>query len=414
MKKNCNWKKKLALCLAIVMMFLLPVGCGKEKTPEDYLADMKEFSTPDGSASIYLDKNWETQDAGVDYWLCAGSGNGNDILFLMQFPKRGLNKSASSMDEMKASLKESYSISGETQAEAPEVSAMENVNAETAEFTLDGRNIGAYLVYGETDYAYYTLMFASLNMKDSVITAAKASCLKFAEQVPEEEDATTVEITDTVRWFNASYAVLTEVNGWDYNRFAGLAANEESKVMEQESLKEWWGVTDRASADENLDWILTEGHRTSFADEMDYLKQGGFFEMDDAGRTAFLEENFNITSEQVTFYAQYYPSVYEAYEKNGANAVAAWDYCRAMNLLSFYYLAGYYTEAETLDKSLEIAQTMQPLFSSWDEMIESYMCGYEYWAEESSSERRAIYEDLKGRTDNPYAVDYNLTLEKTW
>ena len=78
MKKNCNWKKKLALCLAIVMMFLLPVGCGKEKTPEDYLADMKEFSTPDGSASIYLDKNWETQDAGVDYWLCAGSGNGNE------------------------------------------------------------------------------------------------------------------------------------------------------------------------------------------------------------------------------------------------------------------------------------------------------------------------------------------------
>ena len=36
-----------------------------------------------------------------------------------------------------------------------------------------------------------------------------------------------------------------------------------------------------------------------------------------------------------------------------------------MNLMSFYYLAGYYTEQEALDKSLEIARTMQPLFESW-------------------------------------------------
>lgn len=63
---------------------------------------------------------------------------------------------------------------------------------------------------------------------------------------------------------------------------------------------------------------------------------------------------------------------------------------------------------------MEIAQTIQPMFGSWDELMESYMRGYEYWAEESSDERRAIYEDLKSRTDNPYAVDYNMTLEKTW
>ena len=46
--------------------------------------------------------------------------------------------------------------------------------------------------------------------------------------------------------------------------------------------------------------------------------------------------------------------------------------------------------------------------------MESYLLGYEYWGQESSDERRGIYEDLKGRADNPYAVDYNLTLEKTW
>lgn len=122
--------------------------------------------------------------------------------------------------------------------------------------TLEGETAHAYLVYGETDYAYYTLMFGAGYMNDDVIAEANASCLKFAEQVPEEDDATTVEITDTVRWFNASYAVLTEVNGWDYNRFAGIAANEESKALEQESLEEWWGVTDRASAGLINHWKL--------------------------------------------------------------------------------------------------------------------------------------------------------------
>ena len=62
----------------------------------------------------------------------------------------------------------------------------------------------------------------------------------------------------------------------------------------------------------------------------------------------------------------------------------------------------------------ESAQIMQPLFTSWDELMDSYLCGYEYWSEESSEERRAVYEDLKGREDSPYKIDYNLVLEKTW
>ena len=73
----------------------------------------------------------------------------------------------------------------------------------------------------------------------------KASCASFSEKPLEIEDNTTVELTDTVRWFNASYAVLTELNGQDYNRFAGLPANETTKALEQQSLDEWWGVTDR-------------------------------------------------------------------------------------------------------------------------------------------------------------------------
>ena len=112
--------------------------------------------------------------------------------------------------------------------------------------------------------------------------------------------------------------------------------------------------------------------------------------------------------------ADAYVNWYGMYEQYGADAIAGWDYCRALNLVSFYYLAGYYSENEALDKSLEIAQTVQPLFGSWDDLVASYMRGYEYWAGESSAERQAVYEDIRSREDSPYQVDFKMQLEKTW
>lgn len=287
---------------------------------------------------------------------------------------------------------------------------MTNVTAITGRMSVDSAEVDAYIVYGETDYAYYSMAYAADKMNDSKIASFKVSCSKFRENAPEVEDRTTAELTDTIRWFNASYAVLTDLNGWDYNRFAGLAANDDVMAMEQKSLEEWWSVTDRATADSTLDWILTEGHRATFAEDMAYLEEAGIRDIAPQERSAFLLDQFEMTEDE----AQNYAEMFGFYEQYGPDAIAGWDYCRAMNLMSFYYLAGYYTEQEALDTSLEIARTMQPLFESWDDLMSSYMRGYEYWAEESADERRALYEDLKTRQDNPYSVDFKMQLEKTW
>ena len=218
-------------------------------------------------------------------------------------------------------------------------------------------------------------------------------------------------MTDTIRWFNASYAILTDLNNWDYNLFGGLPANDESKATVQQLLPEWWDVTDRASADETLDWILTEGHRLDFAENMQALEGAGVkpdTSVEDIA--SLLESDYGFDSEEAVSYASAYP----IYTEHGENAIAGWDYCRAMNLLGYYYIAGYYSEQEALDKSLEVAQTMQPLFESWDDLIDSYLWGYEYWAGGDSAERRAVYDDLKSRSDNPYQVDFKASLSKTW
>lgn len=214
---------------------------------------------------------------------------------------------------------------------------------------------------------------------------------------------------DTVRWFNASYAILTELNGWDYTKFGGLENTKLNNERVKTLLEEWWDVTDRESADETLDWILEEGHRADYLETMELLDMIGAQELNRSELTDFFVEGFEFTNEEADLFA----GLYLAYRED-EHATDGWDYCRAMNLLGYYYIAGYYTEEEALDKSLEIAKKVQPLFDSWDELVDSYLYGYEYWAEESSAERREIYEKLKKKSDNPYTVDYKTELKKEW
>ncbi len=109
-----------------------------------------------------------------------------------------------------------------------------------------------------------------------------------------------------------------------------------------------------------------------------------------------------------------YADWFAFYEQYGSDAAAGWDYSRAMSLLGYYYLAGYYTEEEALDQSMETAVVIQSTFDSWDDFMESYFLGYEYWAEESSDERRALYEEIKAASDSPFQLDWGMTFEKTW
>ena len=51
---------------------------------------------------------------------------------------------------------------------------------------------------------------------------------------------------------------------------------------------------------------------------------------------------------------------------------------------------------------------------SWEEFVEDYLKGYEERSGDSSKERREIYENLKASQWNPYEVDWNLKLKKSW
>lgn len=171
-----------------------------------------------------------------------------------------------------------------------------------------------------------------------------------------------------VQWFNATCAVLTRHNGGNIRAYGGTllmtgvegedgaSADASTKKRNREMLKSSWNVTDRASADDVLEELLQSAEDTG----------------------------------------------------------SAWDYSRAMSNLGFYYLAGYYSITESLDKSLEVAESIQSSFQSWDEYMDSYLDGYNDWAGNRAEDRSAIYEGLKGSAFNPYALDWNMKLSKSW
>lgn len=409
-------KSVTALCLAAAMLTPL-CACGETErivepssapqTSDTPSTELKEFSAIDGSYTISMSVKWVQDEDSTAEMLSLSNVLGTELALVFQIPKNTV-VAGSSMEMLRASTEETYGVESSDPVDGFEMPGLSDVCAYRGKVTASGLNYEGCFVYGQSDYAFYAIAFFAFNWKEEMMDDYRTYCATFSENAPEVENTTTVELTDTVRWINASYAILTEVNGWDYNMFAGAPANDANRELEQLSLSEWWGVTDRQSAEDTLGWILEEGHRAKFAEDMEYLESIGLGELDD--RITFLAILTDADEEMAAKYAEWY----EMYENYGPTAIDAWDYCRALNLLSFYYLAGYYTEQEALDGSLEIAKTLQSMYGSWDELVDSYLRGYEYWSEESSAERRGIYEDLKSRADDPYAVDYNTELTKTW
>lgn len=96
---------------------------------------------------------------------------------------------------------------------------------------------------------------------------------------------------------------------------------------------------------------------------------------------------------------------------------AGWDLCRATQLLGMMYLVGMLTRDE-LDQAFSWAgRIIQRCFSSWDELVESYLAGFGAWisrtgrdAEENMAFRRGIYERLKHQTFSPYSIPWDTDL----
>lgn len=398
-------RSKKLLMIFVLLMAMMLAGCGSGSNVE-----LKEFSLDGDTVSICMDESWEIDDldTGIDFG--AFSSNGNEGIVVVQYEKALYGSNIQDMSSLKSLTEESFGIDDSEKTDNPAVSDLENMETYSCSVVSDGTKGDGMILYGETDYAYYSIIYIAPRISAKKTEYFRNVCETFKEKAPEVEASSSTQTTDTILWFNATCAVLTDLNGWDYTVFGGQPASESVMSLRQEGLNSSWDVTDRATADETMDWLLGEGHRASFVADMKYFEESGIDDVTEEEWAAFIFDNFEVEEEE----AQCYANGYKAYKQYGDDTIAAWDYSRAMWLYASYYLAGYYTEEEALDASLALAGEIQSSFDSWDSFMESYFIGYEYWAEELSDERRGIYEDLKAASDSPFHVDWNLAFEKTW
>lgn len=237
----------------------------------------------------------------------------------------------------------------------------------------------------------------------------------YAEQANEQESARVYP--DTVQWFTATYAILTYRNGGELLVPGGGTPDDTFYAAVLKGvLQRDWNITDRKSAEDMITWLETEGHNQALKNYYNEHQLGQFAtDMD-------LNASWDSTSEVISdAEAVRQMSAYMAYKTYGDYAVSAWDLSRALMLLGDYYVIGYYTYEEAMDKSLEIGRKLQAMYPSWDDFTQSYMYGYAYWSrpdvEDPQSEfhyRISVYNYLKAMENGPYRLDWNMELKKEW
>ncbi len=232
------------------------------------------------------------------------------------------------------------------------------------------------------------------------------------------------ELPETILWFNATYACLTYTNGWDWRWVGGQEPTEENVRTAEYLLYSSWDVLDRKSGVETVNKLLGGGHRAKCRECMEDLEAWGLMDLDEL---RFVEEIARILSGERTDIdlgevpGRYVVAYYMHHSGIEPEYIAAWDLCRVNQLYADFYLCGFMEYEEAMDASLENSRNLQKMYSSWDEMMDAYMLGYQLWqgdpdvTEDSpTKERRSYYEMLKNSDDNPYELDWNLNLEKSW
>ncbi len=232
------------------------------------------------------------------------------------------------------------------------------------------------------------------------------------------------ELPETVLWFNATYACLTYTNGWDWRWIAGQEPTEDNADRARYLLYSSWDVLDRNSGLETVNNLLGGGHRAKCRECMDNLQEWGLM---DLGEQRFAEEMTKIVTGERTDIdlgnvpGRYVVAYYMYHSGIEAEYIAAWDLCRVNQLYADYYLCGFMDYEEAMDVSLENSLRLQKMYDSWDEMMDAYLMGYQFWqgdleiTEDSPTrERRSYYEMLKKSDDNPYELDWNMELKKSW
>lgn len=419
MRKGFHGNRKRSVIGGVVILTVFCLfGCGSGAGNGAGTESVKEYKSKSGMYSFSLPGKWTLNDnggmSGMQDMISLSGENGISALTLgvgKDDEQSQYGNDVKNLDDFQEYIVNMFlngpSATTELQeAEAIPLKGMLEYRAEEGVMTqADGNKGNLYVEYAESKKSYYVIMFSGgEDFFDKIEAVKEGAAIKELGV-----EAVKADIPDSLKWMNATYAVLTKTNGGDITLPGGFEKNEVMGKVVKQMLERDWGITDRSQAEEQITWLMEEGHNR---DALEYLAELG---ADGMERETLLEdmEEKGYTAEQKTVLL----AAYDAKVSYGEDAIAGWDQSRAMSLLGYYYVADLYTYGEAMEQSLEIAGQIQQTYSSWDDFMKSYFYGYAYWCGEGledpnsqADKRQKLYQEMKEEEGGIFSVDWNLEL----
>lgn len=152
-----------------------------------------------------------------------------------------------------------------------------------------------------------------------------------------------------------------------------------SKKFSKYLLDMGWGIKNKEETINMINWLFLEGHNKEF-----------------------IKEIKSLSREEL-----------ESLEIKETQNVLAWDLCRVVYIAGGAYLSGYIKYEEAINYCVDAFEKLQQNFTSWDNMMDSYLLGVKYWSgEEQINERLKHYEKLKNKSNSLYSIPWNTKLDK--
>lgn len=282
-------------------------------------------------------------------------------------------------------------------------------------------DVNTDLLLKELEHAYGMDLSAFYNEKEKSSeddSLAKLSTMADFLDGRENVSRGSESLPETILWFNATYAALTYSNGCDWHLIGGWEPTDTNVAMTEMLLESSWGVKDRESAMETVESLLTKGHRGKCKEYMDQLEEWGLLSLK---REEFAEKLMEHDIESDVDLGRYVVAYSMHLSGMEPEDMAAWDLCRVNQLYADFYICGYMSYEEAMDASLENSRILQEMYRSWEDMMDAYMIGYQFWqgdlaVDEGSPthERYHYYEMLHDMEDGPYTLEWDMDLEKSW
>jgi hypothetical protein len=186
---------------------------------------------------------------------------------------------------------------------------------------------------------------------------------------PAASAAAAEPLTPPRAWALAASAMLAETNGDRHDHLSGVELTPRNVEARKRLLKDWWGVTDRATHLSALRSVAESGHRVRFAGTGAGLAVMAPEER--AKLEARRRQDFRLN--QVIGVVELH------YDRLGATGILGWDLSRYIALCRWGYTAGYLAEPEAWDTMMPVARILRGAFASWRELKENYLIGRQFW-----------------------------------